>query len=141
MSRYLVFQFDVTKLTQEQQDVLVGYVLAQSESCDSYDDVAVRQLCPWCHAELYVTLDGGTECGGDGEGSCVERGCVEEYNPDGGTLDEVEDYVRWYCQKHGVENSLVPYRNDGLTYFDQLAYLVREYHDLPQPKKTSRRLP
>lgn len=151
MPQYAIYRFDVTTLTQEQRNMLDMMVTVQAEESDqpldhtegldNYSDVTVERLCPWCHAVLDFTEDPHGECGGEGEGACTESAIITSYNPDGGTLDEVEDYVRWACKERGVENKLVPWRNDGLTYFEQLAYLVSEYHGLEQPKKVSRRLP
>jgi hypothetical protein len=144
MPRYMTFRFDVTELTERQCEVLAGSVIAQSEASDfdyetnqewedeNYPNVSVAQICPFCGQ---VIDDGG--CGGADEGSCTELACVTGFALPG----DVETYVRDYCATRGIEDVPVPFRADGLTYHQQLAYLVSEYHGLPHPTKFSRRLP
>lgn len=140
MSRYLTIRFDVTTLTQQQVNTLRFMATTQAEAHgaqykdDSYPDVKVAEVCHFC---AQVIEDG--ECGGEGEGNCTELLCVSSFNPT--KHPDAETYVVAYCKENRIEDALVPYRNDGLTYYQQLAYLVREYHDLPHPKKFSRRLP
>ena len=152
MPRYMTFRFDVTALTARQREILAGSVIAQSEQSDfnyethqewadeNYPSVKVAEVCHFCGQEIE---DG--QCGGEGEGICTELGCVSDFALPGKLSptysDDVEAYVRDYCAEHGIENAPVPYRSDGLTYHQQLAYLVREYHSLPHPEKFSRRLP
>jgi hypothetical protein len=124
MPRYLILRFDVTGLTEAQIDTLRAK--RDTEYC--------AEVCRFCGA---VIEDG--QCGGEGEGICTELMCVSGYRPQGGQI--VEAYVIQFCQEKDIKDTLVPYRNDGLTYYQQLAYLVREYHDLPHPTKMSRRLP
>lgn len=143
MPQYQIYRFDVTTLSQEQRNMLDLMVTVQAEESDqdltystgldNYTDVPVARVCPWCHADL---VDG--ECGGEGEGTCTESDVVVSYLPSFGTPEE---FVKIYAEQEGLTNALVPYRRDGLTYFDQLAYLIREYHGLEQPRKASRRLP
>jgi hypothetical protein len=145
MARYMTFRFDVTSLTERQREVLAGSVIAQSEASDfdyatnqewadeNYPSIKVAEVCHFCGQ---VVEDG--ECGGEGEGICTELACVSDFALPGKLSptysDDVEAYVRDYCAEHGIEDSLVPYRADGLTYYQQLAYMVREHHDLPQLK-------
>ena len=146
MARYMTFRFDVTALTERQREILAGSVIAQSEASDfnyetnqewadeNYPDVKVAEVCRFCGQ---VTEEG--ECGGEGEGICTELVCVSGFNPtlavgEGNDSVSVSEYVRGFCREHGIEDSLVPYRADGLTYYQQLAYMVREHHDLSQPK-------
>ena len=145
MARYMTFRFDVTTLTERQREILAGSVIAQSEASDfnyemnqewadeNYPDVKVAEVCHFCGQ---VIEDG--ECGGEGEGICTELACVSDFALPGKLSptysDDVEAYVRDYCAEHGIEDAPVPYRSDGLTYHQQLAYMVREYHDLPQLK-------
>lgn len=143
MPQFKVYRFDVTALTERQREILADVVIAQSEASDfnyerdqewedeNYPNVRVAEICNYCHQEI----DNG-ECGGEGEGSCTEAFIVAGY-----TGGDVEAYVRNCCSERDIENAPVPYRNDGMTYFDQLAYFVREYHDLPTPPKFPRRLP
>ena len=159
MSRYMTFRFDVTALTARQREILAGSVLAQSEASDfnyetnqewkdeNYPDVKAAEVCHFCGQ----VIENG-ECGGEGEGICIELACVTDFARPGELSpeynDAVEAYVRDYCAEHGIENALVPFRSDSLTYHQQLAYLVREYHGLPQlntkskeQSKFCRRLP
>jgi hypothetical protein len=146
MARYMTFRFDVTALTERQREILAGSVIAQSEASDfdyetnqqqwedaNYPTVSVREVCHFCGQ----VVENG-ECGGEGEGICTELACVSDFALPGKLSptysDDVEAYVRDYCAEHGIEDSLVPYRADGLTYYQQLAYMVREHHDLPQLK-------
>lgn len=137
MARYMTFRFDVTALTERQREILAGSVTAQSEASDfnyetnqewedeNYPSVAVQEVCHFCGQ---VVEEGA--CGGEGEGICTELACVSAFPGTYG--DDVEAHVRGYCAEHGIEDALVPYRADGLTYYRQLAYMVREYHNLPQ---------
>ena len=140
MPRYMTFRFDVTALTERQREILAGSVIAQSEASDfdyetnqeredeNYPNVKAAEVCHFCGQ---VIEDG--QCGGDGEGICNELACVSDFDPT--KHPDAETYVLAYCMENGIENSLVPYRDDGLTYYQQLAYMVREYNGLPQPKK------
>jgi hypothetical protein len=141
MPRYMTFRFDVTALTERQREILAGSVIAQSEASDfdyatnqewkdeNYHNVKAAEVCHFCGQ---VIEDG--ECGGEGEGICTELACVSDFDPT--KHPDAETYVLAHCMENGIENSLVPYRNDGLTYHQQLAYMVREYNDLPQPKRS-----
>lgn len=104
MPRYLTIRFDVTGLTPKQVDGLRHYVMVQAESnrkqCDDeeyvYPDVPVTEICHFCSQPL---VEG--QCGGEGEGICTERQCVEDFahlgmlSPTYG--DDVAAYVRDWC--------------------------------------------
>ena len=144
MTRYMTFRFDVSKLTERQREILAGSVIAQSEASDfdyetnqewadeNYPDVKVAEVCHFCGQ----VVESG-ECGGEGKGICTELACVTDFAPGKLSFDDVEAYVRDYCAEHGIEDSLVPYRADGLTYYQQLACMVRKHHDLPLAKGES----
>lgn len=128
MPSYMVFRFDVSDLSQDQRDLLARHAAALRS------DIAIVELCPYCHARR----ENG-ECSGEDEGPCVEWLCIDAFDPSGG--NDPEEHVIDFCVNEGVENAPVPYRNDDLTYYQQLAYLVRERHGLPHPQKIARRLP
>lgn len=127
MARFLTFRFDVTALTERQRQILSGQVIAQSEASDfdpdlgqewddeNYPSVKVAEVCHFCGQ----VVENG-ECGGEGEGTCTELSCVTDFALPGKLSpmysDDVEAYVRAYCAEYGIEDSLVPYRADGLTY-------------------------
>jgi hypothetical protein len=146
MPRYMTFRFDVSALTARQREILAGSVIAQSEESDfdyettqewkdaNYPSVKAAEVCNYCGQ----VIENG-ECGGEGEGNCTELLCVSTFDPT--KHPDAETYVLAYCTEIRIENALVPFRDDGLTYYQQLAYLVREYHDLPHPSKIARRLP
>ena len=168
MAQYMTFRFDVTALTKRQREALASSVIqhqgrlrdlvllacrphaqigdynheaAQKWADEHYPDVPVCEVCHFCGQ----VVENG-ECGGEGEGRCIESMCVTDFselgrcyladsNDDAASTDDVEVYVRDYCAEYGIVDSLVPYRADGLTYYQQLAYMVREYHNLPHPKR------
>lgn len=133
MPHYLTLRFDITGLSSMQIERLKQDAMAQAKSnrkqCKEaaaiHPNVAVDEVCHFCGQVLE-----NDECGGEGEGGCSESLCAALYKPV--NKQALDVYVREFCDLHGIENTLVPYRNDGLTYYQQLAYFVTDYHDLPE---------
>lgn len=137
MPKYLTIRFDVTELSDDQIERLKYDAFVQGKSNRNYCDdskavrpsVDVDEVCPFCSQ---IREHG--QCGGEGEGVCIEFLCVESYNPS--TRQDVTAHVAAFCEEYSVEDSIVPYRNDGLTYHQQLAYMVANYHDIAQSVKS-----
>lgn len=121
MPRYLSFRFDVSALTPEQVHAI--RVAATLEPA-----IPVAEVCNFCHQ----VVEHG-QCGGDGDGICTELACATEFDP--GKYPDVETYVIAYCKQYGIEDKFMPYHADKLTYYQQLAHHVREYNNLPHPKR------
>ena len=121
MPRYLNFRFDITALTPAQVHAL--RVAATLEPA-----IPVAEVCHFCNQ----VVEHG-QCGGAGEGTCTELACASGFDP--AKYPDVETYVIAYCKQYEIEDTLLPYNAKTLTLYQQLAHHVREYNNLPQPKR------